>query len=146
MQIELREISGFFSSNELDLLIVLGDRYELWPACMAATIFNIPICHIHGGESTEGVIDEAIRHSITKMSHIHFCSHKVYGERIIRMGEQPERVFNVGAIGLDRIREMDLLSKQALVEFIGTNFGQKNVLCTFHPVTLERCQKMDEGE
>lgn len=127
-----------------DLMVVLGDRYELWSATMAATIANIPIAHIHGGESTEGAIDEAVRHSITKMSHLHFCSHDLYKERIIRMGENPERVWNVGAAGLDRIREMNFLSRDEIETRLNTKLVEKNILCTFHPVTLDEAQSAGE--
>ncbi|MES3037940.1 MAG: UDP-N-acetylglucosamine 2-epimerase, partial [Bdellovibrionota bacterium] len=112
-----RELTGFnslFQSMNPNLIVVLGDRYELWPPCIAAALYNIPIAHIHGGESTEGAIDEVVRHSITKMAHIHFSSHSLYRERIIRMGESPARVHNVGAMGLDRLKEMTFLTKSEL--------------------------------
>lgn len=140
-------LSGFsrlFASLKPDLIVVLGDRYELWGAAIAATIANVPIAHIHGGESTEGLIDEAVRHSITKMSHLHFCSHNAYRKRIIRMGESPDRVWNVGAVGLDRIREIKFFSKEEIETKLGTTLVEINILCTFHPVTLDETQSANE--
>jgi GDP/UDP-N,N'-diacetylbacillosamine 2-epimerase (hydrolysing) len=120
-----------------DLLVILGDRYDAFSAASAAMITRIPIAHLHGGEATYGLIDEAIRHSITKMSHLHFAATEAYRNRIIQLGEHPEHVFNVGAIGIDNIRSMDLLEKEALERELGFHFNQYNVLLTFHPVTLE---------
>jgi GDP/UDP-N,N'-diacetylbacillosamine 2-epimerase (hydrolysing) len=133
-------IEGFaslYQNIKPDFIFVLGDRYELWAACIPASLFNIPIVHIHGGELTQGVIDETVRHSITKMSHLHFCSHESYRQRVIRMGEHPNRVFTVGAVGLDRISETQLLPRLELESKLNISFGKKNVLCTFHPVTLD---------
>ncbi len=126
--------------NELkpDLLLVLGDRSEILAAVSAALIFKIPVAHIHGGEITEGAYDDAIRHSITKMSHLHFASTEEYRNRIIQLGEEPNRVFNVGAIGIDNIRNQKLLSKAKLEESIGFKLGKNCILVTFHPVTLEK--------
>jgi GDP/UDP-N,N'-diacetylbacillosamine 2-epimerase (hydrolysing) len=101
-------------------------------------IQQIPIAHIHGGESSEGVFDEPIRHSITKMSHLHFTASEVYMNRVLQLGEQPERVFNVGAVGVDNINRYDLLSIEQLEKKIDFVFAAKNVLVAFHPVTLER--------
>jgi GDP/UDP-N,N'-diacetylbacillosamine 2-epimerase (hydrolysing) len=144
MALGLSGFSRLLNSLRPDLLIVLGDRYELWPATMAATIGTTPIAHIHGGESTEGLIDEAVRHSITKMSHLHLCSHEKYRQRIIQMGENPKRVWNVGAVGLDRIKEMKFLTKKEIEERLKTTLGEINVLCTFHPVTLNEEQSSVE--
>lgn len=125
--------------NELspDLVIILGDRTEMLAAATASMIANIPIAHIHGGETTEGAYDESIRHSITKMSYLHFASTETYRKRIIQLGEHPDRVFNVGAIGLDSIKNMVLLNKEDFEQSINFKLGQKNILITFHPVTLE---------
>ena len=120
-----------------DLMVVLGDRYESFAAATAATVARIPVAHLHGGETTEGVFDEAFRHSITKMSHLHFTSTAVYRNRVIQLGENPDYVFNVGAIGIDNIRKLDLLSKEALEKELGFEFNKRNLLITFHPVTLE---------
>ncbi len=125
--------------NELnpDLVIILGDRTEMLAAATAAMVANIPIAHIHGGETTEGAYDESIRHAITKMSYLHFASTETYRQRIIQLGEQPERVFNVGAIGLDSIKNMQLLDKEEFEQSINFKLGKNNILITFHPVTLE---------
>lgn len=119
-----------------DLLIILGDRYEMLAVASAATIFKIPIAHIHGGEVTEGAYDDAIRHAITKMSHLHFASTESYRNRIIQMGENPQNVFNVGAIGLDNIRNLKLLTKVELEEGLGIKFKKHSYQITFHPETL----------
>ena len=120
-----------------DLIILLGDRYEAFVAASVATIFRIPIAHLHGGERTEGAFDEAFRHSLTKMSHLHFTSLEEYSNRVIQMGENPTNVFNVGAIGIDNIKNMNLLELSQLEERLGFKFTQKNILLTYHPVTLE---------
>lgn len=120
-----------------DLIMVLGDRFELLSAVTAALIAGIPVAHIHGGETTEGAFDEAIRHSITKMSHLHFVGAPDYGRRVIQLGEQPARVFVVGGLGIDVIRQTTLLEREALEQSLGFPLGKKNLLITFHPVTLE---------
>lgn len=125
--------------NELspDLVIILGDRTEMLAAATAAMVGNIPIAHIHGGETTEGAYDESIRHAITKMSYLHFTSTETYRKRITQLGEHPDRVFNVGAIGLDSIKNMFLLNKDEFEKSINFKLGKNNILITFHPVTLE---------
>lgn len=125
--------------NELepDLVIILGDRTEMLAASTAAMVGNIPIAHLHGGETTEGAYDESIRHSITKMSYLHFASTETYRQRIIQLGEHPDRVFNVGAIGLDSIKNLVLLNRDEFEKSINFTLGKKNILITFHPVTLE---------
>lgn len=120
-----------------DVLLVLGDRYEILSAVSAAIPFNIIIAHIHGGEVTEGAIDEQIRHAITKMSHIHFTSTSTYANNIIRMGEKKEHVFKVGAPGLDWIRKIEYMTKEELEGRYNVQFDKGVVLATFHPVTLE---------
>jgi len=120
-----------------DMLLLLGDRYELASAALAALVARVPIAHIHGGETTEGAIDEAIRHSITKMSWLHFVAAEEYRRRVIQMGEDPSRVHLVGGMGVDAIRKTKLLNKQDLEKGLGFKFGKKNLLITFHPVTLE---------
>jgi len=121
-----------------DIIVVLGDRFEIFASAAAATVARIPIAHIAGGESTIGAIDEAFRHSITKMSHLHFAATEAYKNRIIRMGENPDYVFNVGAIGIDNIKELKLLDRKAFEKSIDFKLGKKNLLITFHPVTLEK--------
>lgn len=120
-----------------DLVVVLGDRYEIFSAASAAMIANIPIAHLHGGETTEGAFDESIRHSITKMSHLHFTATDEYKDRVIQLGEQPDKVFNVGGMGVDNIRRVKLLSKDEFEKSIDFKLNKKNILVTFHPVTLE---------
>ena len=134
-------ISGFadtFEALQPDLVLVLGDRTEILGAVIAAGIANIPIAHLHGGETTEGAYDEAIRHSITKFSHLHFTSTEAYRKRVIQLGEQPEMVFNVGAIGLDAVKKLKLLNKEEFENSIGFKLKKRNVLITYHPVTLEK--------
>jgi GDP/UDP-N,N'-diacetylbacillosamine 2-epimerase (hydrolysing) len=120
-----------------DLLILLGDRTEIFSAASTALIAGIPIAHIHGGEITAGAYDDAIRHSITKMSLLHFTATEEYQQRVIQMGERPETVYNVGAIGLDNIKRLKLLSREEFENSINHKLFSKNLLITFHPVTLD---------
>ena len=129
--------SDAFMDLEPDIVIVLGDRYELLAASTAALFHRITIGHIHGGETTIGAFDEAIRHSITKMAWWHFVAAEEYRKRVVQLGEDPARVFNVGGLGVDAIKKAKLLSKKELTEKIGIQFGEKNLLVTYHPVTLE---------
>jgi len=121
-----------------DLLIGLGDRFELFSGVATAMICRIPVAHLHGGEATEGLIDESIRHAITKMSQIHFTSTKEYRKRVIQLGENPNRVFHVGAIGLESANQLKLLDKKTLEKELNFRFGKKNMIVTYHPVTLEK--------
>lgn len=121
-----------------DILVILGDRFEAFCCAAAAHICQVPISHIHGGETTEGAIDEAFRHSITKMAHLHFPCHEEYRQRIIQLGESPERVFNVGSLGEENIRKMVLLSRKNLEKSIDFKLNRSFFLITFHPVTLEK--------
>lgn len=120
-----------------DIIIILGDRYEAFAAASAAMIHRIPIAHIHGGELTEGLIDDSIRHSITKMSSLHFTSTEQYRKRVIQLGEQPKVVFNVGALGVENIKGQRLLSRKELEENIDFLLDKPYLVVTFHPVTLE---------
>ena len=134
-------VSGFADAlAELtpDLVVVLGDRTEILGAVIATAMANIPIAHLHGGETTEGAYDEAIRHSITKFSHLHFTSTEAYRKRVIQLGEHPDTVFNVGAIGLDAIKKLPLLDKASFEQAIGFKLKERNILITYHPVTLEK--------
>ncbi|MGB2963460.1 MAG: UDP-N-acetylglucosamine 2-epimerase [Anaerolineales bacterium] len=126
-----------YSKTDLDLLIVLGDRFEMHAAVVAAVPFNIPIVHIHGGELTEGAIDDSFRHSITKMSHLHFVSTAAYAKRVKQMGEEPWRVIISGALSLDGISEINYLSLSDLNSQLEINIETPLFLVTFHPVTLE---------
>jgi GDP/UDP-N,N'-diacetylbacillosamine 2-epimerase (hydrolysing) len=120
-----------------DLMLLLGDRYEIFAAASAAMIARVPIAHLHGGETTQGAFDESIRHSITKMSHLHFVAAEEYRHRVIQLGEQPEHVFKVGGLGIDSILRLQLLSRDELQEALNFRFLSRNLLVTFHPVTLE---------
>jgi GDP/UDP-N,N'-diacetylbacillosamine 2-epimerase (hydrolysing) len=120
-----------------NMLLVLGDRYEILTAAISAMIARIPIAHLHGGEATEGLIDEAIRHSITKMSHLHFVAADDYRRRVIQLGEKPGSVFKVGGLGVDNIRNIKLLERDVLEESLGFKFAARNLMITFHPVTLD---------
>lgn len=134
-------VIGFADAYERlkpDVVVVLGDRFEIFAAASAALIAGIPVAHLHGGETTEGAFDEAIRHSITKMSHLHFVAAEEYRNRVIQLGEPPERVFNVGGMGIDAIKRIELLSRKELEKSIDFGLGNKNLLITFHPVTLEK--------
>ena len=127
-----------FTDLKPDLLLVLGDRFEILAASIAALYARIPIAHIHGGETTTGVFDESIRHSITKMAYWHFVAADEYKKRVVQLGENPERVFNVGGLGVDAIKKAKLLSQKELMEKTRIEFGKKNLLVTYHPVTLEK--------
>lgn len=133
-QISLAEV---FQELTPDIIVLLGDRTETFAAASAALITGIPLAHIHGGEVTKGAYDDAIRHSITKMSHLHFTSAEEYRNRVVQLGENPETVFNVGAPGVDNVLNTQLLGKEELEEKLGIKFKKKNLLITYHPVTLE---------
>lgn len=137
MGLALISFGEYFASLKPDMLVVLGDRFETLAVCMAALIERIPIAHIHGGETTEGAIDEAIRHAITKFSYLHFPSTEEYKKRIIQLGEAPERVFNVGALGVENILKEDLTSKASLEQSLEYSLGAIYAVVTYHPVTLE---------
>lgn len=134
-QISFAEV---YDELEPDILVLLGDRYEIFSAASAAMIGRIPIAHLHGGEATEGLIDEPIRHSITKMSHLHFTATEEYRKRVIQLGENPKRVFNVGGVGIENIKRLNLLSCEEFEKSINFKLNRKNILVTFHPVTLEK--------
>ena len=139
--------ADYFEKNRLDLLIVLGDRYETLAVCIAAMNADIPIAHIHGGETTEGAIDEAIRHSITKMSQLHFTATDVYRKRVIQLGEAPDRVFNVGALGADNIKHMEFVPRDELLRQVQGDKhlpGKSYAVVTYHPVTLDENSGVDQ--
>ncbi len=137
MGLGLISFADAFSQLQPDLIVVLGDRFEIFTAVSAALIARIPVAHIHGGEATEGLVDEAIRHSITKMAHLHFVATDDYRQRVIQLGEHPERVFLVGGLGVDGIKRSVLLGKFELENSLKFKFNTRNLLITFHPVTLE---------
>lgn len=134
-----RGVSGFadaFDTLQPDMLLILGDRYEMLAVASTALIYKIPIAHLHGGEITEGAFDDAIRHAITKMSHLHFTSTEAYRKRVIQLGEQPERVFNVGALGVENVLKNDFMTKEELEQSLSFLISDNCFLCTYHPVTL----------
>jgi len=134
----ISEITNIFANNKPDLALILGDRYEIFSVAIAALICRLPVAHIHGGERTEGVIDESIRHSITKMSHLHFTATEEYRKRVAQLGEKESTIYNVGAIGIDDIMQMKFLSKDEIEKKFEINFNKRNLLITFHPVTLDQ--------
>ena len=126
-----------FSDLQPDIIVVLGDRFEIFSAVAAALVAKIPVAHLHGGEITSGAFDEAFRHSITKMSHLHFVAAEEYRNRVIQLGEDPNKVFLVGGLGIDNIKKLTLLSKAELEAALELELGDRSLMVTFHPVTLE---------
>lgn len=133
---EMAGMSQAFASLRPDMIVLLGDRYEILVAAEVALIHRIPVAHIHGGEVTEGAYDDAIRHAVTKMSALHFTSCEAYRRRVIQMGEQPERVFNVGSLGVENVKQVPLMSKSEIEQSIGFSLDGDTVVATYHPVTL----------
>lgn len=129
--------SHYFEANRPDILVVLGDRFEILAVCIAATNHRVPIAHIHGGETTEGAVDECFRHSITKMSYLHFAACETYRKRIIQLGEDPSRVFNVGSLGVENVLRLPLLRLNELAKDLNFSFDRPYIVVTIHPVTLE---------
>lgn len=126
-----------------EIIVVLGDRFEILAAVQAAMIAGIPVAHLHGGELTEGAMDDAIRHAITKMSHLHFAATEKYRRRIIQLGEAPERVYHFGAIGLDNIHRLKLLEREEFEKAIDFSLGKLNFLVTYHPETLSKVKSRE---
>ena len=137
MGLALIGFSDAFQQLRPDLLVLIGDRYEILAAAQAAMILKIPIAHIAGGDTTEGAFDEAIRHSITKMSQVHFVTNELSYQRVRQLGENPDYVFHVGSLGIDRIRMLQALSRDQLEEKLSFQFCSRNLLITFHPATLD---------
>jgi GDP/UDP-N,N'-diacetylbacillosamine 2-epimerase (hydrolysing) len=127
-----------FARLRPDILVLLGDRFEVLAAAAAALVAAIPVAHLHGGETTEGAFDEAIRHAVTKMSHLHFVAAEEYRRRVIQLGERPEHVYLVGGLGIDGIVRTPLMDRAALEASLGIGLGARHLLITFHPVTLEQ--------
>ena len=138
MSYGLSKFVKLFETNKPDILILLGDRYEIFTAGIAATLCRLPIAHIHGGEITKSSIDEVFRHSITKMSHLHFTASHEYKKRVIQMGEKPENVFTVGGLGVDNIKTTKIYSKEDLEKKLKIKFLKKIILVTYHPETLKK--------
>jgi len=130
--------SSIFKTLKPDLLIVLGDRYEILASTISAHLSRIPIAHIHGGEVTHGVIDDAFRHSITKMSHVHFVANATYKKRVIQLGESPKNIYIVGGLGVDSISKTNLITRNELEKKFKFKFKKKNFLVNFHPETLNK--------
>ena len=140
----LIKFGEYFECERPDALLVLGDRYETLAVCIAAMNAQIPVIHLYGGETTQGAIDEAIRHSISKMSYLHFTSTDEYRHRVIQLGENPNRVFAVGAIGVENALSLPLLSKNELEQSLGFSLDKPYVVATYHPVTLETISLDDQ--
>ena len=138
ISIGIKKFAKVFEILHPDLLIVLGDRFEILCPVITAYLENIPIAHIHGGETTEGAFDEAVRHSVTKFSSLHFVASDIYRKRVIQLGENPSKVFNVGGLGVDAISSIKLLSKKEIQENLNLNIGRKSLIITYHSVTLQR--------
>lgn len=138
MGLGLIGFADVYSCMNPDLVLILGDRFEIFAAAVAALVSRVPIAHIHGGEVTLGAVDEAFRHSITKMSHLHFVATKIYRARVIQLGECPSSVYVVGGLGVDNIKKMPLLRREVIEQQLDFRFQEKNILVTFHPVTLEK--------
>ena len=137
MAIGLIGMSDALERLQPDIVLVLGDRFEIMVAAQASLAHGIPVAHIAGGDTTEGAFDESIRHSITKMSHVHFVTNELSAQRVRQLGEDPDQIHVVGNPGLDHLRRLSLLSRQALSEALGAPLAKRNLLVTFHPVTLE---------
>lgn len=144
--LSLEGFSEAYGELAPDLIIILGDRYELLGAAISAMYHQIPIAHLHGGEVTLGAMDESIRHSLTKLSHLHFVANDEYGNRVKQLGENPSHVFNVGGLGVDAIKRIQLMSKSQLEGSLQMHFREKNLLVTFHPVTLENSTSATQME
>ena len=144
MALAMIGFGDYFECARPDLVIVLGDRYEILAAVSAAVVAGVPVAHLHGGEVTEGAYDELFRHAITKMSLLHFTSSELHRQRVIQLGEQPDRVFNVGAIGIDNIVNARLMDKQELASSVQFSLEQPYALVTFHPVTMEKTETVHQ--
>lgn len=127
-----------------DMVVILGDRYEMLVVAIVAMLQRIPIAHLHGGEISEGAVDESIRHSITKMSSLHFTSTEAYSKRVIQLGEQPGQVFYVGSLGVENLKQVPLIGKQNLEDYLNFTFDEYTILVTYHPVTLGNRSPKDE--
>ncbi len=134
----IRVTSEVIQKLKPDILVVLGDRYELLGCVMAATVFRIPVTHIHGGEVTKGAYDDSIRHSVSKLSHLHFPIHEQYKKRLIQLGENPKTIFNYGSLGVHTARNAKLFTRHQLEKIFQIKLNKKIILVTFHPVTLEK--------
>ena len=130
-------LSELFEKIKYNLIIILGDRYEMLPVVNVALIYNIPVCHLHGGEKTLGNFDESIRHAITKMSHLHLVASEEFKNRVIQLGEEEHNVHNIGAMGVENVMRQDFLTEKELEETLGIELKEEYYVVLFHPVTLE---------
>lgn len=137
ISIGIEKFSKILSYDRPDLAIVLGDRYEIFSFVVSANIHGVPIGHLHGGEITQGAIDDSLRHSITKMSDIHFVANKIYGKRVRQLGENPKMIFNVGGLGVDQIHKKELFTKKEIEKIKKFSFYKKNLIITYHPETIK---------
>ena len=144
MGLAMTGFADYFARLQPDMLLVLGDRYETLAVCCAAMNQMIPIVHLYGGETTEGQIDESIRHSITKMSYLHFTSTEIYRKRVIQLGENPDRVFNVGSLGIENIKNIKCFEKDEILKELHLPADEPYAVVTFHPVTLEKNTSMEQ--
>lgn len=144
MGIEMIQLAQSFDRLKPDILLILGDRYETFAAAICAMMMNIPIAHMNGGESTEGAVDEQIRHGITKMSHIHFAGAEYYKERILKMGEEPWRVYNTGQAGIENIKRLNLMDKNELEHELNISFNKPVFLVTYHPETMKFLNTLEQ--
>lgn len=142
----IKGFAAYFRKEHPDLLVVLGDRTEMLGICCAAMNEHVPIAHLHGGELTEGAVDDCVRHALTKMSYLHFAASEEYRKRIIQLGETPDRVFHVGALGVENILKSPLLSYEEMCESVGIPKGKKYAVVTFHPVTLEGGSEQEQAD
>ena len=134
----IQQFTKKMSTNKPDLIMILGDRYEIFSVAVCAMILKIPIAHIHGGEITKGAFDDSIRHAITKLSHLHFVTTEIYKNRVIQMGENRKNVHNVGSLGVENTQRIKLLKKKEIEKKLNFTLNKKNLLITFHPVTLTK--------
>lgn len=144
MGLAMISFAEYFEERKPDALLVLGDRYETLAVCCAAMNARIPIFHMHGGETTEGAVDEAIRHAVSKMSYLHFTSTEEYRRRVIQLGEAPERVYAVGAMGVENALTMEFISKEELERELKCDLGERYAVVTYHPVTLENATAREQ--
>lgn len=137
MSVAISNFSKIYSKLNPDLILILGDRYEIFSSVIAALFYKIPVAHLHGGERSEGAYDELMRHAITKLSHLHFVSTKIYKKRVIQLGENPNNVYFTGSIGVSNIKKLKFYNKKKLEKILKVSFKEKNLFIIFHPVTLE---------
>jgi UDP-N-acetylglucosamine 2-epimerase (non-hydrolysing)/GDP/UDP-N,N'-diacetylbacillosamine 2-epimerase (hydrolysing) len=130
-------LADAFARLQPDLVVVLGDRFEMFAAAQAAMFMRLPMAHLFGGDVTEGAVDESIRHAISKMSHLHFTSNRDSTRRLMQLGEHPSRIYTIGSVGIDAIKHLDLMNRDEIGNAIGMPLGERNALVTFHPVTIE---------